>query len=109
MTLPELYAQLETLTPLVFYQEHPDEIQPPYIAYFEDDADSLYADCLVVATIQHIEIHLVTIQRDLQTEAEIEALLDGLQLPWRRDTDYDNSQRIFDTIYSFSLIEGREF
>lgn len=25
MTLPELYAQLETLTPPVFYQEHPDE------------------------------------------------------------------------------------
>lgn len=105
MTLHDLYKVLQKMNLPLCYQEFPKTQNPPYIAYFEDEADSITADGVVVLTVRHIEIHMITTKRDTAKESELESLLTDVGLTWERIHDYDSTQKIHDAAYELELIE----
>ncbi len=104
MTLKELREKLDTMGLPLAYQEFPKQQAPDYIAYFEDDSESITADGVVVILVQNVEIHMITKQRDLAKEAILETILTVAGLTWERSHDYDSKQKVFDTAYSLQLI-----
>ena len=104
MTLKELREKLDTMGLPLAYQEFPKQQTPDYIAYFEDDSESITADGVVVVSVQNIEIHMITKQRDLVKETILETILTDAGLTWERSHDYDSKQQVFDTAYTLQLI-----
>ena len=109
MTLQELYAKLKAGMDIpVAYQEFPAMQAPPYAAFFETDAETITADGIVIAEAQTVEIHLITKARALSMESALESILASCALAWDRSTDYDGKQKVYDTVYELTLVDGKD-
>ena len=109
MTLQELYTELKTgMSIPIAYQEFPDTQSPPYAAFFEVDTETITADGIVVAESSFIEIHLITKFRDLALENQIESILKNCVVTWERSVERDDTQKIYDTFYELTLINGKD-
>lgn len=109
MTLQEFNTKLQAGMDIpVAYQEFPAMQAPPYAAFFETDAETITADGVVIADVQAVEIHLITKARDLVLESTLESILASCGLAWDRSTDYDGKQKVYDTVYELTLVNGKD-
>ena len=109
MTLQELYTKLKAGMDIpIAYQDFSAMQAPPYAAFFETDASAITADGIVIAEAQTVEIHLITKSRDLALESTLESILASCVLAWDRSTDYDGKQKVYDTVYELTLVNGKD-
>lgn len=108
MTLEEFRALLSEIGIKVVYQDIQKQQAPPYIAYFEEDAETITANGIVVAVVHDVEVHLITEARDANLEEQLESKLEQAGLVWERSLNYDSKQGIFDIVYSISLVTGKD-
>lgn len=109
MSIQELYNALVATGFPISYQEFKEEQTPPYIAYFVDEVDSITADGVAVVTVSDVEVHLITAKaRNRTQETLVESALKSVKCGWIKNLDWDTTQKIYDVIYSFQVVEGEE-
>ena len=86
MTYDDIVEMLEEANlPLAYDHfaegESPD---PPFLIFLFPGSDNMYADNRVFQKIDNLNIELYTDKKDPETEARIEAILDGRALPYEK-------------------------
>ena len=106
MTLQELKTALSAVLPdKVIYNAWPIGEAPPlpYICYYSTGSDNFAADNVVYDSQRPVRIELYTKQKDLATEAALEAKLGLSGLYWTRDESYIDDEKVFLTIYEVTI------
>lgn len=91
--------------PCAYYQfpegQAPD---PPFICYFYDSSNDLYADGMNYQKIERLYIELYTDTKDFEAEATVEKALAGAGFSWAREETPIDSERLYEVIYSLDVI-----
>lgn len=106
MTLSELKTALSAVLPdKVIYNAWPIGEAPPlpYICYYSTGAANFAADNVVYNSDRDVRIELYAKNKDTDTEAAIEAALNGAGLYWTRDESYINDEKVYLTIYEVTI------
>ena len=104
MDLKGLYDNLKTVFPTA-YLDFPEEEkpEPPYICYYDTGTDNFVADNKVYHIILAVNVELFTKQKDEAAEAAVEAVLDALDLPWEKTTEFLEDENIFLVTYTMEV------
>ena len=106
MTLQELNTALSAVLPgKVVYNAWPVGEAPalPFICYFSTGSDNFAADNIVFNSSRPVRIELYTKQKDLATEAALEAKLTHEGIYWTRDESYIDDEKVFLTVYEVTI------
>lgn len=106
MTLGEVKELLKSSGLPVAYRQWPEEAEKvpplPYLIYYEDSTDSMLGDGAVYYIIRHITVELYSKERDLDAEAKLENLLQGLH--WKRQPEqYLDTEHMMMCSYEFEV------
>lgn len=103
MTEQQIYDMLKTLGIPVAYDhfvEAPNTtVNPPFILYRTDSTDGFKADDRTYYKNHRYVIDLVTDKKEPTREAALEAELDANHLPYDKEEDYIEGERIFQIRY----------
>jgi hypothetical protein len=104
MTLEAFHTLIASLDLPVVYGYYRSEQNPPYIAYASTMRNVFHADGIVIYAEEWIELHLITVRRDLSAERAVELLLNANQIAFDSpDLAFDEKQGIHEAIYYFQL------
>lgn len=111
MKLAELYTLLkQTGYPVAYHHFVSDPKNPPppppFIVYWVPNSSSYGADtskALIRNNTVHVELY--TVKKDLDAEAKIENVLDGAGIQYEKTETWIDSQKLFQVVYEFDLIE----
>lgn len=106
MTLSELNTALSAVLPgKVIYNAWPVGEAPPlpYVCYYSTGSDNFAADNIVYESNRPVRIELYARQKDLATEAAIEAKLGLSGLYWTRDESYIADEKVYLTIFEVTI------
>lgn len=104
MTLEAFHTLIASLDLPVVYGYYRSEQSPPYIAYASTMRNVIHADGIVIYAEEWIELHLITVRRDLSAERAVESLLNTNQIAFDSpDLAFDEKQGIHEAIYYFQL------
>lgn len=105
MTIKEMHDLLATIMvgtnpiPVGYdhFEQYPDKkVVPPFILYRNVETPTLKADDKVHYQNNNYEIDLITeVKRDGVLETQLETLLNDNFLPYDKEIDYINEERIF--------------
>lgn len=102
MTHKQIFDLLKTLNIPVAY-DHFDtnkNVQPPFIAYREIDADTFKADGIVYYRPYDFEIELVTEKKDVALQQRLEGLLTTNNIPYDVYNEvWNEEERIYHNFY----------
>jgi hypothetical protein len=109
MTLVELKLLLDqTGFPVTYSHFTPAKNNPvpnpPYICYLETFSTNFYCDNKVYKEIQNVQVELYTQKKDLEAEANLEAILDLNEIPYETSESFIESEKLFQKIYEVRLI-----
>lgn len=106
MTVQEIRAIIEGFgIPAAYYEFEDDTVQaPPFLAWYFDGDDDFHADDTNYVHIRTLVIELYTPRKDFALEGKIEARLEELNLPYDKDGEYLNSERMHMTTYSMDIV-----
>lgn len=109
MTFKELKEMLEAITigqnpiPVAYdhFEEYPDfKVVPPFILFRNNETFTLKADDNVHYQEDRYEIDLITdVKRDSSLEQQLETILINNHLPYDKEADYINDERIYQVRY----------
>ena len=108
MTLSDIYDVLNSvLEGKVAYRafRKEDVPKPPYIVFLSTGTDNYAADNSVHFERTNIRIELYEVDRDLTTEASLEAKLTAAGLFWERDDTYIDNEKLYELIYEVQIHE----
>ena len=106
MTLSELKTALSAVLPdKVIYNAWPIGEAPPlpYVCYYSTGSDNFAADNVVYGSQRPVRIELYTKQKDLATEAALEAKLTHEGIYWTRDESYIDDEKVYLTVYEVQI------
>lgn len=108
MLLPTLYNILNSMPNFegrVAYRSFPVGNAPelPFICYLETGSNNAFADNRVYKKIKGIEIELYSENKDTVSEERIEDVLDANMIPWEKDEDYIESERMLRVTYRLEI------
>lgn len=104
MTYQEIAQMIESIgLPYAFYQ-FPDNTEqaPPFICFLYD-YDDFYADDSNYADKVVLTVELYTDTKDIPLESAVEAVLDGNEMTWSKESTYIDSERMWQTSYSMEV------
>jgi len=101
MSEKELYELLQELDISVGYDHFvaEDNITPPFILYRNDTATNFKADDKTYFKQHEYIIDLITDTKDTTKEGSLEDLLDGNNIPYDKEEDYIESEKIYQIRY----------
>lgn len=107
-TLQELYSVLTAITGFsgkVAYHAFPEDqaVDLPVIVYDVVRSANFGGDNIVYQPISQIEVQLYTVNKDLTSEAALEAALKSAGIFWQKSETYLQDERCYQIIYEFSL------
>ena len=104
MTLEAFHTLIASLDLPIVYGYYRSEQNPPYIAYASTMRNVFHADSIVIYAEEWIELHLITVRRDLSAERAVESLLNANQIAFDSpDLAFDEKHGIHEAIYYFQL------
>lgn len=104
--LSSLKTILDTLGIPVAYHHFNTKTPLPYLVYYEDGSDNLYADNKVLSTGMQVEIELYTEFKDITLEGQLETLLNNNELPYEKINEtYIDSETMYEIVYRIFLYE----
>lgn len=74
---------------------------PPFICYLLPQSNHFSADGRVYLKVSAVHIELYTDQKDLATEASVEAVLDGHGIFYDKTEVWIESEKLYEVLYSF--------
>ena len=104
LNLIQMIRHLNTLSIPSFY-DHADVGQAlPFIAIHTSQPQGFRADNVSYQRRWDFRIDLYAVKKDLELEAEIEALLDSLEIPWESSEQYLDEQSCWEIEYEFTIM-----
>lgn len=108
MTLKALTTMLKSITGFetkVAYRQFMEGHAPalPFIVYYVEGSDNFLADGKVYLARQNVVIELYSEEKDVASEALIEAKLDANNIPWEKVEDYIDSEHMYMITYSITI------
>lgn len=111
MTYQEIDIMLESIgLPYAYHQfPIPENIndagqQPPFICWYLDGIDDLYADNANYQRIVTLIVEFYSDEKDFVTEAMIEEALASAGFSYGMDEEYIDTERMHETIYSMEVV-----
>lgn len=102
MTHKQIFDMLKTLNIPVAY-DHFDSnknVQPPFIVYRELAPDTFKADGITYYRPYEFEIELVTENKDVSLQGQVETLLTENNIPYDMDNElWDDDEKIYHNFY----------
>ena len=77
---------------------------PPYVVYYYDGYDDMYADNSNYQVIAGLRIELYTRNKDFTAEASIETVLRTYEMTWRKDETFIEDEQMYLIIYESEVI-----
>lgn len=77
---------------------------PPFICFLYPNSDDFIADNINYARITRLVIELYTDNVDFDLEGAVEAALIAAELPFTRDQQYIESERMYMTTYNTEVL-----
>ena len=96
---------------LPYAYDHFDEgsaSPPPFICFFFSGSDDLAADNTNFQKIRPLVLELYTDNKDFNTEATVEAALNGAELVYAREETYIDSERMYMVTYTTEITISEE-
>lgn len=108
MRFEELFRVLKaTKLPVAYHHfEEGHSSSPPFMVYLVTDSDNLGADNWTYHKRLNVQIELYTTKKDLATEKTVESVLDAHRLYFDKVETYITSEKLYQTIYSITLLGG---
>lgn len=110
MTYQDVAVLIESVG-LPYAYDHFDEgdaSPPPFICFFFEDSDDLAADNSNYQRIRPLTLELYTDNKDFSLEETVEDVLNGAGLVFSRSEVYIDAERMYEVIYSTSIIITEE-
>lgn len=76
----------------------------PFICYLVVYSGNFNADNKVYKQIQTVQIELYTDKKDLESENQVETVLDSNEIPYATTETYIDSEQLYQKIYEVRLI-----
>ena len=81
--------------------------EPPYIVYYYDGSDDMYADNINYQEIAGLRIEVYTRNKDFSLERNVENALKSHDISWSKEESFIDSENLYMIIYeSEVLING---
>ena len=94
----------ETGLPFAYHHfaegESPD---PPFICFLTPGSDNFAADGRAYFKIDEVMVELYTDRKDPVLEAEVEAVLDGHGIFYRKTEVWIDSEKLYEVLYQFEM------
>lgn len=104
-TLVGTICQPETTTALPnAYYEFEEPVSLPFITFYYPYRNDVMADNLNYQPIEHTVLELYTEQKDPAQESEVEKVLNGSEIAFSKESNYIESERMWQTVYEFDLV-----
>ena len=109
MTFKEIATMINSIGyPSAYYQFDPDPDNPPpappFICFFYDSSDDMYADNKNYQHITALVVELYTDNKDFTAESAVETALTKSGLSWTKSEDYINSERMYQITYNTGVV-----
>lgn len=100
MSEQELYTLLQGAELEVAYDHFktPDKI-PPFILYRSTDVNAFKADDKTYYKQNNYIVDLITEKKDPEQEGRLEAILEENNIPYDKETDFLEDERVYQTRY----------
>lgn len=90
--------------PYAYYQFPETGQQPPFICWYTDGIDDMYADNENYQRIVQLVIEYYSDEKDFSGEDDIEEVLATYELTYEKDEAYLDDQRMHETIYGMEVL-----
>ena len=100
----QMIRLLNDLSVPSFYDHAPVGTQLPFIAIHTNQPMGFRADNGNYQRRWEFRLDLYTVEKSLNLESEIEALLDSLGIPWEESEQYLNDQSCWEIEYTFDIL-----
>ena len=103
MTIEQLAAMLQG-TKIPFAYDHfaeGESPEPPFICYLLPGSDNFAADGRVYFKINEVHIELYTDEKNPETEALVEDVLDEHEIFYEKTEVWIESEKLYEILYSF--------
>ena len=90
--------------PYAYYQFPETGIQPPFICWYIDGINDLYADGINYQTISRVVIEYYSDEKDFTTESAIESYLRTNGYAYAKGEQYIDGENMHETIYTMEVV-----
>ena len=106
MTISELKTMIKGFGLPCAYYAFPEGTgqDPPFITWFFDNSDDLYADNINYQRIEALSIELYTRNKDFDTESAIESALSSAGFSFYKEENYISTEKMFQTAYDMDVL-----
>ena len=107
------YKQIDTMVglmglPYAYYQFPETGQQPPFICWYLEGIDDVYADNANYQRIVNLTIEFYSDEKDFTNEAAIESQLTLSGLTYTKTETYIDSERMHQTVYEMEVLINGE-
>ena len=88
------------------YRKFTDQTEkvPPFIVYFYDGNDDMFADNVNYQTIAGLRIELYTTNKDFALEAAVESVLKNNEIAYSKDEIFIEDQNVNEIVYESEVV-----
>ena len=106
MSAVEIYELLKGAgVPVAYYQFDDSTAEaPPFICWYFEDSDDLYADNINYTKIRPVTIELYTDEKDFELEEKMESLLIESGLSFTKNETVIESEKMYMIVYETEVI-----
>lgn len=100
--LEEMLAE----TGLSFQYHHFTEenaVDPPLIVWLNEESANFYADGVVYAVIDAVNIELYTDEKDHELEKRVEEIFRNYNVSWEKEEAYIDSEQMYEVLYRMEV------
>lgn len=110
MTYQGVSEMIESVGLPYAYYQFPDSTPtaPPFICFYYENSDDLYADGINYQRITELTIEFYSDTKDFVTEAKIEQTLTAAQLTYRKYEQFLDSEKMHETVYEMEVLINGE-
>lgn len=111
MTYKEINTMVGAIAgsiPYAYYQFPETGIQPPFICWYIDGINDLYADNINYQGISRVVIEYYSDEKDFVTEAAIESYFSTNGHSYDKGEQYIDSEQMHETIYTLEVVINGE-
>lgn len=106
MMTKERLEEMLTETGIPFAYHHFTEenaVDPPFIVYLNDESSNFYADGIVYAVIDGVNIELYIDEKDHDLEKRIENIFANYNVAWEKEEVYIETEQMYEVLYRMEV------
>ena len=106
MTYPQIATMVASIGVPYAYYQFPEgtAVAPPFVCFYFEGSDDLYADDKNYQKIRPLTIELYTDNKDFSLEATVEGILTSNGLTYARNESWIDSERMNMVAYTADII-----